>query len=279
MRSSFLEAEVTRSLDNLVKFHCVVQEEDKRIIDSDEVIADKLKELAQVGNYVEGENYDEEFAGNISRDKVEMLLEDKEEAILQNAREQQEEIISKAHAEAEFILSKARKEGESMKIQSYAKGEKEGYETGYEKGLSQVEGMKQELQASRQQMEEQYKKQLDEMEPALVDALIGIFESTFSIQFSEKREFIIHLLQSAFSKIENSKEYLIRVSRVDYPVVQEQKEKIKEELPRSASVEVVEDLTLVKNQCLIETDGGVFDCSLDTQMDNLIRDLRTLSSM
>ncbi|MCI8372750.1 MAG: hypothetical protein HFI75_10250 [Lachnospiraceae bacterium] len=264
---------------NLVKFNCVIQEEDKRIIDSDVIIADKLKSLSNVSSYVEGEDYDDEFAENISKDKVERLLEDREEAIINDAQEKKQEIIEQANAEASFIIEKARKEGESMRIQSYAKGEKEGYEAGYEKGMNQVEEMKRQLQASKIELEEQYQKQLEEMEPVLVDALIGILESAFSIEFAEKKNFILHLLQSAFSKIENSKEYLIRVSREDYPMVQEQKEEIREELPRSAAVEVVEDLTLAKNQCLIETDGGLFDCSLDTQMDSLIRDLRMLSSM
>lgn len=279
MRLLFHEVEVTRSLANLVKFNCVIQEEDKRIIDSDVIIADKLKSLSNVSSYVEGEDYDDEFAENISKDKVERLLEDREEAIINDAQEKKQEIIEQANAEASFIIEKALKEGESMRIQSYAKGEKEGYEAGYEKGMNQVEEMKRQLQASKIELEEQYQKQLEEMEPVLVDALIGILESAFSIEFAEKKNFILHLLQSAFSKIENSKEYLIRVSREDYPMVQEQKEEIREELPRSAAVEVVEDLTLAKNQCLIETDGGLFDCSLDTQMDSLIRDLRMLSSM
>lgn len=264
---------------NLVKFNCVVREEDKRIIDSDEIIADMLKGLSNTSSYVDGEDYGDEFAENLSKDKVECLLEDREEAILRNAHEKEKEIIDKANAEASYIIEKARKEGESMRIQSYAKGEKEGYSAGYEKGMSQVEDMKQKLQNSKMELESQYQKQLDELEPVLVDALIEIFEHVFSIQFAEKKDFILYLLQSSFSRIENSKEYLIRVSREDYPMVQEHKEEIRDELPRSATVEVVEDLTLTKNQCLIETDGGLFDCGLDTQMDNLIRDLRMLSSM
>lgn len=264
---------------NLVKYPFVVRNDDKRIIDSDELIAAKMQQLADVDNYVEGEDYDDEFAENISKEHVERLLEDREEAVLSRANEKKQQIIEKANAEASYIIEKARKEAESMKIQSYAKGEKEGYETGYDKAMKQVESMKQELQASKKELEQQYQKQLDEMEPALVDTLIGVLENAFSIQFAEKKDFILHLLQSAFSKIENSKDYLIRVSREDYPMVQEHKDEIRDELPRSATVEFVEDLTLAKNQCLIETDGGVFDCSLDTQMDNLIRDLRMLASM
>lgn len=264
---------------NLVKFHCVTCDDDKRVIDSDELIAEKLTKLSNVSEYVEGLDYDDEFAENISREKVERLLEDKEEAVLNRAQEQAAEIVERANADAEAIIENARKEGESMRIQSYAKGEKEGYEAGYDKAMQQVEELKKNLKTQKRELESQYEQQVNELEPALVETFIGILEHVFSIQFSEKKDFILHLLQSAFAKIENSKDYLIRVSREDYPMVQENKDSIRDELPRSASVEYVEDLTLVKNQCLIETDGGVFDCSLDTQMDSLIRDLRTLSCM
>lgn len=264
---------------NLVKFNCVIREEDQRVIDSDEIIAEKLRALSNVAEYVEGDNYDDEFSENLTNDKVERLLEDKEEASLKRAMEEREQLLINAKAEANYIIETARKEAESMKIQIFARSEKEGYEEGFDKGMKQVDSMRLELKEKRKALESEYKKQVEELEPLMIDALIDIFENAFSIQFAEKKDFILHLLQSAFSKIENSKDYLIRVSREDYPMLQDNKEVIREELPRSATVEVVEDLTLVKNQCLIETDGGVFDCSLDTQMDSLIRDLRMLASM
>lgn len=42
-------------------------------------------------------------------------------------------------------------------------------------------------------------------------------------------------------------------------------------------LEVVEDITLHKNECMIETDGGVFDCGLGTQLDELTKRLKLLS--
>ena len=44
-------------------------------------------------------------------------------------------------------------------------------------------------------------------------------------------------------------------------------------------IEVVEDLTLKQNECLIETEGGVFDCSLDIQLEDLISDIKVLSCL
>ncbi len=263
---------------NLVKYNYVICDEDKRVINSNEIIAQKIKELAEAEKYVDSEGYDDEFSENIDADKVEKLLADKQEA-LETSKEEAEHIIEDANAQAEQILNNAQQEVEELKNQAYAQGEKQGYDDGYRKGLGELEALKQEVATEKLQLEETYQKQLTEMEPQLVDALINVFENVFSIQFSEKKDFIVHLLQSSFSKIDSSKEYLIRVSREDYPYLQEHREDIVSELPQTASVEFVEDLTLNKNQCLIETDGGVFDCSLDTQMESLIRDLRMLSSL
>ena len=42
-------------------------------------------------------------------------------------------------------------------------------------------------------------------------------------------------------------------------------------------VEIIEDVTLRKNECMIETDGGIFDCGLGTQLEGLTNKLKVLS--
>ena len=43
-------------------------------------------------------------------------------------------------------------------------------------------------------------------------------------------------------------------------------------------LEIVSDATVEGNDCTIETDSGVFNCSLGTQLENLIKDIRSLCS-
>ena len=45
----------------------------------------------------------------------------------------------------------------------------------------------------------------------------------------------------------------------------------------SATLELVEDTTLSHNECMIETEGGIFDCGLGTQMRELQKRLRLLA--
>ena len=42
-------------------------------------------------------------------------------------------------------------------------------------------------------------------------------------------------------------------------------------------LDIVLDPLLDEKQCMIETDGGLFDCGMDTQMRNLTKDIKSLS--
>ena len=46
-----------------------------------------------------------------------------------------------------------------------------------------------------------------------------------------------------------------------------------------SNIEIVESDNLTHNKCLIETDNSVIDCSVDTQIKNLMTDLELLSKM
>ena len=56
-----------------------------------------------------------------------------------------------------------------------------------------------------------------------------------------------------------------------------QKKQIAASVAAGSSIEVVEDLTLSKNQCMIETEDGIFDCGVSTQLTELSNRLKLLS--
>ena len=77
-------------------------------------------------------------------------------------------------------------------------------------------------------------------------------------------------------KTEGGKDYLVHVSRTDYAYVSMYKRKLTEGV-KVNSLEVIEDVTLGENEALIETEGGIFDCSLGTQLTELGQKIRLLS--
>ena len=48
-------------------------------------------------------------------------------------------------------------------------------------------------------------------------------------------------------------------------------------MSESTTVDVVEDAAVAKNECMIETENGIYDCGLGTQLDELRKKLMLLA--
>ena len=59
--------------------------------------------------------------------------------------------------------------------------------------------------------------------------------------------------------------------------MKENRDKIINAVRKDVHIEIVTDPSMKRNECLIDTDTGVYDCSLDIQMENLINDIRILA--
>lgn len=111
-----------------------------------------------------------------------------------------------------------------------------------------------------------------------MDTITGIYEHIFHVELNSYREILTYLISTTMRKIEGNRNFIIHVSKEDYPYVSMQKKQIAAGATASnSSVEVVEDLTLGKNECLVETEGGIFDCGLGTQLKELGQKIRLLS--
>lgn len=88
----------------------------------------------------------------------------------------------------------------------------------------------------------------------------------------------MHLIDSTLRKVESSRTFIVHVSAEDYPYVNMQKQALVEgAVAGRGLIEIIEDIALIKGDCLIETDGGIFDCGIGTQLEELTRKLRVLS--
>ena len=206
----------------------------------------------------------------------------------------QEELIADAQAQIEQMREEALAEIEQMKAQALEEARSQGYQEGFEQGQndgfaqghrdglnSVAEERKQVYTEAEQKMaalEEEYQQKIKELEPVFISTLTGIYEHIFHVNLKNSRELIVYLIQNTMRNIETGSTYLIHVSKEDYPFASMQKrELIKGTNIASENVELLEDVTLGKNECMIETGNGVFDCSLGTQLEALNEELRLLS--
>ncbi len=198
--------------------------------------------------------------------------------VLERARSDAQAIMEQAQADAERIRSEAIAQAQAEKGQVLQQARDQGYQEGQAKAQAEGEALKQELRARQKALEEDYQQQIDVLEPQFVDTITGIYEHVFGVELSSYKEVLSHLIASTLRGQEGGHEFIIHVSREDYPYVSVQKRQILAgAVSSNCDVDVVEDLTLGKNECMIETESGIFDCGLGTQLTELKNRLMLLA--
>ena len=179
----------------------------------------------------------------------------------------EQEAKATIEAERRQVLDRAKQEG-------YA----QGYQEGQQQGIAQAENAKRQFEARERELEAEYLQMVNELEPKLIDILTGIYEHVFQVEMASQRDLIVYLVTAALSRIESARDFLVHISKEDFAYVSMRKREIQvNSMIGNANLEFIEDISLRKNECLIETEGGIFDCGLGTQLSELTRKLKLLS--
>lgn len=233
--------------------------------DKDEEIQAKLLSKTSV-NLIE-----DSFNQGLDVEEVE-AIHSKEEQI-----EKAGAIIDKANKQAENILEQAKNQAMGLKEEARSNGNKQGYEEGINRSKLEVQQIKNKLKDQERQQQEEYETLLAGITGQVSDIIASLITKLTGILVDDKMDIINYLVEKALLGNDDLDNYTIRVSEGDYDSVSLKKEHIEEIVGKD--VQILVDSQLSKNQCLIETESKVIDCSLDVQLNNLINEIRMLSSI
>lgn len=285
-------------MSNLFKAGFVsFDQSDARIIDNNDLSNRKIEayqerelkrqrtRMMQEEGYEEGDSV-EDFVPGIGLEQIDQLTQDQN--MLGSFPDPQFDIeamqaeidlkLQQAQEQAEMIINDAQQQAENIRSQAMEQGRQQGYETGYQEGLAAVEQIKQETLQKQEELDKEYQQIVDELEPEMVDVLTQIYEHVFGVDMREDKGIILHLLKNTLSRIEPGNNLIVHISPDDYDDVMEEKDSIDACITSpSTTMEIIEDPLLKKNECMIESDSGVFDCSLGVELSELTRKLKLLS--
>lgn len=270
----------------------VVQQDEKRIIDNNSRLEEKLNAVLQsAAPTYEEDAYaaEESFSDGLFAEQLDALVDEEgagavikreaakeKEALLQEIEEAKTELEA-LRAQADNMIADAKKEIGTMQRKAYEEAKSQGYQEGERLGSEKAEAARVEYQQKKKQLEQEYQRKCDELEPDFVDALTGIYEHIFKVDLSRYKGIVVNLLENVLQKTEGNRNFMIHVSKADYENVMASRERLKAEAGGGTFLEIIEDITLKKTQCYIETESGIFDCGLDTQLNELGRKLKLLS--
>jgi len=241
----------------------------------------RLEAMRESGEEVPDGMDVDEFLGlvdTISQPEEEPIdMSEQTEAILEEARQNAEQIIADANAQAEEILSAAKLNADAMKNLARQDGEKEGYNEGTQRAAMELQEAQRSMQSEVDKIQNDYMEKQLQMEREIVEMCLPVFEHVFSVELGGRKDVIYHLLDHCIMKIERTGQMQIKVSDANADFIKSKKDEIQGKVGAEVGLDIIADPLLNDSQCIIETDGGIFDCSIDTELDNLIREIRALS--
>ncbi len=270
-------------MSNLYKSGWVVVDEDVRVIDVNDLIKKRLREnvSARASHSDMGSQEDDgDFSSGLEAEKIDALLDpDGEGTVLKNnSLEAARGELEQVKEETSRMLAEANVQIEQMRKNALEEAKTQGYREGFDQGMKEAQAEKNVYLNKQAQLEEEYRQRISALEPEFIETLTGIYEHIFKVDLSAYHDLVVHLLVDAMQKTDSARNYIVHVSKQDYPAVSAAKENILEEtgtLP--ANLEIISDMTLSASQCMIETEDGIYDCSLGTELEELRRKLMLIT--
>jgi flagellar assembly protein FliH len=240
-----------------------------RILKSSNVIIDKENRVSikvtsndiSTQKSVEEAVVSEEVYGDITNNIIEET-ELQARALIREAERKAMNIIKEAEEKAILIIESMKKDNENI-----------GYDDAYSKAVADTEEMKTEAESIIEEANELKKNVIRETEPELVELVISIVEKLIFKTSEIDRNLIVILIKQGLSGATLIGNVIIRVSELDYEEVVNSKEDILSKIQGNANVEIMKDISLELNDCIIETSFGDLDCSLKQQFYSLKNDL------
>lgn len=290
-------------MSNLFKSFYCAENDNKKIIDSNEAVTLKLEQIRKtitgkkggkgdfslglnpesVEELLEGENGENILGDTEAAAQAAYTMEADEEMrqmadnIIAEAKSQAKSIVQSAEMDAARLVADARNEAEAIKKGAH----EEGFNQGRNDGIKSLDDEKAKLDSMYnekiKELSVSYEKKVKEIEPELVDVMIDVFSSLTKELSSDRRDMILTLIDKVVGGTEASNNYIIKACREDAQFLRENREHILRRIGRDVHLEIVEDVSMKRNECLIDTDLGIYDCGLDIQLENLVKSLRILA--
>ena len=249
----------------------VVQSDEKRIIDNNGLLEEKMSASAAMPeSYYESEQEgyegyegEEGFSFGLEAESVDALFaQEGSGAVLKSVSAEERDVLMQEIEEAKMQLAQLREEADgmiaaakaeigAMQMKAYEEAKNQGYLEGERLGRLEADAARDEYQKKKKELEEEYQKKWDEFEPDFIDMLTGIYEHIFKVDLSRYKGIVVNLLENVLQKTEGNRNFMIHVSKVDYENVMASRDRLRAEAGGGTSLEIIEDITLKKTQCSI----------------------------
>lgn len=189
-------------------------------------------------------------------------------------------------AEAEAIRLQAIQDAERIREQAYREGYQRGYEQGYTDGEQHaqqqadealqriVEALRAQVEQVVQSVQTQYHEYLQHAETQMLELASEVARKIVREELKLQPEHALAIVRDALRRVQGFTHIRIRVNPLDLELVRQNRAALLHIVDGVEGIEIVEDRRVDPGGCIIETEQGVYDARIKTQLSELERVMR-----
>jgi len=225
------------------------EEEKARIIQSARDEAEAIKQEA------ERAAFDEVKRKNNQAQKIRQEAEDEAKRIIEEAKSKAQEL----EAEIQQKVDKVEKE-------AFEKGHEEGREQGFQEGQKEIERLVDTLQQIISAAIDKRNEIIQESETQVINLVLLIAKKVIKVISENQKNVVINNVVQALRKLKSRGDVVIRVNLSDVELTSEHINDFLKMVENVKSVTVLEDSSVDRGGCIIETDFGQIDARVSSQL-------------
>lgn len=204
---------------------------------------------------------------------------DEAQTIKAQAETEAQKIIADAREQASQIQAKSEIEKDEIKRNSYEEGLKEGKKDGYDSGKEEVNRLIDRSHKILEAVLNRREQILNETEEQIIQLVLLMTRKVVKVMSENQKSVVMANVLSALKKVKARGDVTIRVNLEDVKLTTEHIKDFIEQVESVSGITVVEDSSVEKGGCIVETDFGAIDARISSQLSELESKILEISPM
>lgn len=168
------------------------------------------------------------------------------------------------------ILREAKEKANLIEKEAYEKGFAQGERDGLEMGQKRIEAILHQFKNILLEIDQQRETLYHFYEKEMLQLVVSLSKKIIHHETSVNPEIILKTLQEAIQYLVDQKKVVIHLNPVDYQYLLTRSETSPLALGDQERVRVIEDPSITRGGCLLETPYGRIDATLESQFDEIV---------
>lgn len=185
------------------------------------------------------------------------------------ANEQSASIINSANEKHDKMIQEAEVKTATTNKDAYDVGFKEGIEKGFVEGKEEVERLIEKVHQVLSAAIEKRNQIIEESETQLINLVLLISQKVIKVISENQKNVVVNNVIQALRKLKTRGEVIVRVNLEDVKLTTDHIKDFMRMVDNVRSITVLEDSTVDRGGCIIETDFGEVDARISSQLNEI----------